>query len=229
LKAENEAMIEVLLADILSAARFIAPLRPAYLYRPRAANELVERPEFYQQLVSALLPEKSDSDSAFEMTLEEIEKRQVRMEEENMKNGLLDSSNRFCDVARLRSHIEKVNTLAEQLLSWGRDNDLHLGNMFLAAWVGAYVRPYHSQVHFKRNMDVSGPAIERRMNSRHIITDYNILPVHLISVQHLPLPLQRPKSDFDWRQAFKAARELLVIQGDENDVHTPEVQRPRTR
>jgi hypothetical protein len=156
--AENEAMVEDLLADILGTARFLAPLRPAYLFRPRAANENTERPEYYQQLVPALLSEKGDSDVAFEMTLEEVEKRQVSMEKENMKKGLLDTSNRFCDVARLGSHIEKVNKFAEQLQAWGRDNDIPLKNKFLAAWVGAYVRPYHSQVHFKRNMDVSDPA-----------------------------------------------------------------------
>jgi hypothetical protein len=160
-------MIEDLLADILATARFIAPLRPAYLFRPRAANENTEQPEFYQQLVSALSPENSESDVAFEMTLEEVEKRQVRMEKENMKKGLLDSSNRFCDVARLRSHIEKVNKMAEQLQAWGRDSHIPLKNKFLAAWVGSYVRPYHSQVHFERNMDVSVPAFELYTESCH--------------------------------------------------------------
>lgn len=166
-------MIEDLLMDILTAARFIAPLRPAYLFRPRAANENAEQPEFYQQLVSAL-PVNSDgnSDSASEMTLEEIEERQVTMEYENMQKGLVDSSNRFCDVGRLRTHIEKVNLLAGQLETWGRDNDLPLKNKFLTAWLGAYLRPYHSQVHFKRNMDVSDPAIEGSADRRHIHTDF---------------------------------------------------------
>lgn len=171
-------MIEDLLVDILTAARFIAPLRPAYLFRPRAANENAEQPEFYQQLVSAL-PVNSDvnSDSASEMTLEEIEERQVTIEHENMQKGLLDSSNRFCDVDRLRTHIEKVNLLAGQLEKWGRDNDQPLKNKFLTAWLGAYVRPYHSQVHFKRNMDVSGPAKEGSVDSPHIHAGFGTIPV----------------------------------------------------
>lgn len=149
---DNDGVIEELLGEVLKAARFNKPLRPAYLYRPRAAHDLAEVPEFYQQYVPAL---PDDCYSAFDMTLEQVAKRQIFMEEKNLKKGELDSSNRFCDVALLRNHIEKVDELAEILQAWAQENDVSLKNDFLAGWVAAYVRPGHSNVYFKKNMDVS--------------------------------------------------------------------------
>lgn len=140
-----------LLCDILTASGFSPPLRAAYLFRPHTAESMASDPMFFQHYVSALSPGPEDKP----VCLKELSEKHALREAEGLETGELTQRNRFCNVRRLKAHIEAVNQLAARLQQWGVEKGIHSDRHFLAAWIGSFVRPYHSEVHFNRYMEVS--------------------------------------------------------------------------
>ena len=89
------------------------------------------------------------------MTPADYEMRQILREEEGFTSGELDTFNRFCNVKRLHMHIKKVNDLAKQLEAWARELEIPLGTDFVAAHIKSFARPHYSEVHVKKDMEVS--------------------------------------------------------------------------